>query len=42
MIPGEFVAIVVEWDQPYVTGAPNSGGATSQIDVCITGVTAPM
>jgi subtilisin family serine protease len=28
---------VVEWDQPYVTGAPNSGGATSQIDVCITG-----
>jgi Subtilase family len=37
LIPGEFVAIVVEWDQPYVTGAPNSGGATSLIDVCITG-----
>jgi hypothetical protein len=37
LIPGEFVAIVVEWDQPYVTGAPNSGGATSQIDVCIMG-----
>ncbi len=37
--PGEFVAIVVEWDQPYVTGAPNSGGATSQIDVCVTGAT---
>ncbi|MGC2030380.1 MAG: hypothetical protein WA642_10190, partial [Steroidobacteraceae bacterium] len=37
LIPGEFVAIVVEWDQPYVTGAPNSGGAASQIDVCITG-----
>jgi hypothetical protein len=37
MAPGEFVAIVVEWDQPYVTGAPQSGGATSQIDVCITG-----
>jgi hypothetical protein len=35
--PGEFVAIVVEWDQPYVTGAANSGGATSQIDVCLTG-----
>jgi hypothetical protein len=35
--PGEFVAIVVEWDQPYVTGAANSGGATSQIDLCITG-----
>ncbi|HEY2633482.1 MAG TPA: S8 family serine peptidase [Steroidobacteraceae bacterium] len=37
LIPGEYVAIVVEWDQPYVTGAPNSGGATSHIDVCITG-----
>jgi hypothetical protein len=37
LIPGEFVAIVVEWDQPYVTGAPSSGGATSHIDVCITG-----
>jgi hypothetical protein len=35
--PGEFIAIIVEWDQPYVTGAPNSGGATSQIDVCVTG-----
>jgi hypothetical protein len=38
MLPGEFVAIVVEWDQPYVTGAPNSGGATSQINLCVTGV----
>jgi hypothetical protein len=37
MVPGEFVAIVVEWDQPYVTGAANSGGATSQIDVCLIG-----
>jgi hypothetical protein len=37
LVPGEFVAIVVEWDQPYVTGAPDSGGATSQIDLCITG-----
>jgi len=37
--PGEFVAILVEWDQPYVTGAPSSGGATSHIDVCITGAT---
>ena len=27
LVPGEFVAIVVEWDQPYVTGAPSSGGA---------------
>jgi subtilisin family serine protease len=37
--PGEFAAIVVQWDQPYVTGAPSSGGATSRIDVCITGAT---
>jgi hypothetical protein len=37
LVPGEFVAIVVEWDQPYVTGAPNSGGATGGIDLCITG-----
>jgi hypothetical protein len=35
LIPGEFVVIVMEWDQPYVTGAPSSGGATSQIDLCI-------
>jgi len=39
MRPGEFVAIVVEWDQPFVTGAPASGGSTSSIDVCITGAT---
>jgi subtilisin family serine protease len=39
MAPGEFTAIVVEWDQPFVTGAPNSGGATSRIDVCVTGAT---
>ncbi len=37
MVPGEFVVIVVEWDQPYVTGAPNSGGSTSAIDLCISG-----
>jgi hypothetical protein len=37
LVPGEFVAIVVEWDQPYVTGAPTSDGATSHIDLCITG-----
>jgi hypothetical protein len=40
LVPGEYVAIVVEWDQPYVTGAPDSGGATSQIDVCVTGASA--
>ena len=37
LFPGEFIAIIVEWDQPFVTGAPNSGGATSQIDLCVTG-----
>ncbi len=37
--PGELAAIVVEWDQPYVTGAPNSGGATSELDLCVTGAT---
>jgi hypothetical protein len=35
LIPGEFVAIVVEWDQPYVTGAPGSPGAQNEIDLCI-------
>jgi Subtilase family len=35
--PGDFVAIVLEWDQPYVTGSPGSGGATSQLDLCFTG-----
>ena len=39
MVPGQFVTIVVEWDQPYVTGAAGSGGSTSRIDVCITGAT---
>ena len=39
LTPGEFAAVVVEWDQPYVTGAPNSGGATSRLDVCVTGAT---
>jgi Subtilase family len=37
LIPGEFVVIVAQWDQPYVTGAPNSGGAKNQIDLCIEG-----
>jgi hypothetical protein len=39
LYPGEFIAIVVEWDQPYVTGAPGSPGASSSIDLCITGST---
>jgi Subtilase family len=37
--PGDFVAVVVEWDQPYVTGAPGSPGASSSIDLCISGGT---
>ena len=37
LVPGQFLALVVEWDQPYVTGAPQSSGATSQIDLCATG-----
>src|SRR6202140_1653690 len=38
LAPGEFVAVVVEWDQPYLTGAPGSPGASSRIDVCVTPV----
>ena len=37
MMPGDSVAIVLEWDQPYVTGALASGGATSQLNLCVTG-----
>lgn len=37
LYPGEFIAVVVEWDQPYVTGAQGSAGASSSIDLCITG-----
>jgi hypothetical protein len=35
LLPGEFIAVVLQWDQPYVTGAPNSGGATSRMDLCV-------
>ncbi|MGH8460956.1 MAG: S8 family peptidase [Stenotrophobium sp.] len=34
--PGEFINLIVEWDQPYVTGAPGSGGASSALDLCMT------
>lgn len=42
LAPGEFVGVVVQWDQPYVTGCtavPNTlcTGASSAIDVCISG-----
>jgi hypothetical protein len=36
LFPGEFIAAIVEWDQPYVTGAPGSPGASSEIDLCVT------
>ena len=36
--PGEFIAFVLQWDQPYVTGTnPRSSGATSSLDLCLTG-----
>jgi hypothetical protein len=37
LIPGQFVALIVEWDQPFVTGAAGSPGAASNIDLCVTG-----
>ncbi|HWW81149.1 MAG TPA: S8 family serine peptidase, partial [Steroidobacteraceae bacterium] len=42
LFPGEFIFLVVGWDQPYVTGSPNSGGATSAIDICIQGAGADL
>jgi hypothetical protein len=39
LFPGDAVALVLEWDQPYVTGSPDSGGATSQLNLCVTGAT---
>ncbi len=37
--PGDFFAVVVQWDQPYVTGAAGSPGASSSLDLCISGGT---
>jgi hypothetical protein len=37
LVPGEFLGVVVEWDQPYVTGSPASPGTTSSIDLCVSG-----
>jgi carboxypeptidase C (cathepsin A) len=42
LFPGEFIFLVVEWDQPYVTGSPHSGGATSSIDMCVSGAGADL
>ena len=32
---GYLIAVVLQWDQPYVTGAPNSPGASSHLDLCV-------
>jgi hypothetical protein len=39
LLPGEFLALILEWDQPYVTGTgtPGGPGAASNIDLCVTG-----
>jgi len=37
--PGEFVLLVVQWDQPYVTGAPGSPGAANALNFCIESAT---
>ena len=36
LVPGEYVYLVLEWNQPYVTGAPGSPGASSSLDLCVT------
>jgi hypothetical protein len=40
--PGEFIYLIVEWDQPFVTGSPHSGGASSSIDMCLSGAGADL
>jgi hypothetical protein len=42
LVPGEFIYLVVGWDQPYVTGSAGSGGARSSIDLCLTGAGADL
>ncbi|HTY94508.1 MAG TPA: hypothetical protein VMC02_11505, partial [Steroidobacteraceae bacterium] len=37
--PGDFVLLVVQWDQPYVTGAPGSPGAANTLNLCIESAT---
>ncbi len=33
--PGQYVLVSVQWDQPYVTGAPGSPGAANTLNFCI-------
>jgi hypothetical protein len=37
LVPGEFIFIVLQWDQPYVTGATGSPGSSSKLDLCVSG-----
>jgi hypothetical protein len=37
--PGQFVVLSVQWDQPYVTGAPGSPGAANALNLCIQSAT---
>lgn len=41
LLPGEYVPLILAWDQPFVTGAPGSPGATSSLDLCIVGSSGP-
>ena len=36
---GELVAVILQWDQPYVTGANGSPGASSHMNLCVTSAT---
>ena len=33
--PGEWVVLVLQWDQPFITGAPDSGGSRNALNLCI-------
>jgi hypothetical protein len=33
--PGQYVLLSVQWDQPYVTGAPGSPGAANTLNFCL-------
>lgn len=37
LVPGEFITLIVEWDQPFVTGATGSSGSAASIDICLAG-----
>ena len=37
--PGELVAVILQWDQPFVTGANGSPGASSHMNLCVTSAT---